>query len=253
MPATAACDETRDDLFASTRWTLVLQAGANSDAAAQAALEHLCRIYWPPIYAYVRRRGYAIEDAQDITQSFFQNIIEDQTLRRASRERGRFRNFLLGALKRHVADEHGRRHTLKHGAEIMFISLEQLNAEELHQQQVASDLTPDESLDARWARLLLDRAIASMRSDFQAKQKGETFEALSPFLGGGKISYDEAAKRVGVSPSAAKALIHRLRRDFASAVRREILQTVSAPHEVDDELRQLRLVFAHAPEQPFRV
>ncbi|MBA3543662.1 MAG: sigma-70 family RNA polymerase sigma factor [Chthoniobacterales bacterium] len=252
MPAVAGSAETRDGLFASTRWSLVLEAGANnSETAARAAMSDLCRIYWPAIYAYVRRHGYTIEDAQDLTQSFFQHLLENQTLRRASRRRGRFRNFLLGALKLSLADEQARRHTLKRGGAVRFVSVEELEIEELHHRQVASDLSPDESLDARWARLLLDRAIAALRCEFAGNGKASTFEVLSPFLGGEKaeVSYQDVADRLDIGTPAVKTLIYRLRRQFATAVRREIMQTVSAPHEVDDELRQLRMVFARTAQR----
>ncbi len=232
--------KTRGSLFASTQWTLVLEAGGHSNG--RAALEELCRIYWPAIYASVRRRGYNVEDAQDMTQSFFQHILEKDTLRRASRERGRFRSFLLGALRLCLADEQARRNTLKRGAGVSFISPEELDKEELHHQ--ASELGPDQSLDVRWARILLDRAIESVRSEFESNGKAETFAALSPFLAGDAVPYEQAARNAGVTLAAVKTLIHRLRRQFAAAVRREVMQTVSAPHEVDDELRQLRMVFA---------
>jgi DNA-directed RNA polymerase specialized sigma24 family protein len=232
--------KTRGSLFASTQWTLVLEAGGHSNG--RAALEELCRIYWPAIYASVRRRGYNVEDAQDMTQSFFQHILENDTLRRVSRERGRFRSFLLGALTLCLADEQARRNTLKRGAGVRFISAEELDAEELHHQE--SELGPDQSLDVRWARILLDRAIESVRSEFESNGKADIFAALSPFLTGGAVSYEEAARNAGMTLTAVKTLIHRLRRQFAAAVRREVMQTVSAPHEVDDELRQLRMVFA---------
>jgi RNA polymerase sigma-70 factor (ECF subfamily) len=218
----------------------VLEAGGHSNG--RAALEELCRIYWPAIYASVRRRGYNVEDAQDMTQSFFQHILENDTLRRVSRERGRFRSFLLGALTLCLADEQARRNTLKRGAGVRFISAEELDAEELHHQE--SELGPDQSLDVRWARILLDRAIESVRSEFESNGKADIFAALSPFLTGGAVSYEEAARNAGMTLTAVKTLIHRLRRQFAAAVRREVMQTVSAPHEVDDELRQLRMVFA---------
>jgi DNA-directed RNA polymerase specialized sigma24 family protein len=218
----------------------VLEAGGDSNG--RAALEELCRIYWPAIYASVRRRGYNVEDAQDMTQSFFQHILENDTLRRVSRERGRFRSFLLGALTLCLADEQARRNTLKRGAGVRFISAEELDAEELHHQE--SELGPDQSLDVRWARILLDRAIESVRSEFESNGKADIFAALSPFLTGGAVSYEEAARNAGMTLTAVKTLIHRLRRQFAAAVRREVMQTVSAPHEVDDELRQLRMVFA---------
>ena len=232
--------KTRGSLFASTQWTLVLEAGGHSNG--RAALEELCRIYWPAIYASVRRRGYNVEDAQDMTQSFFQHILENDTLRRVSRERGRFRSFLLGALTLCLADEQARRNTLKRGAGVRFISAEELDAEELHNQE--SELGPDQSLDVRWARILLDRAIESVRSEFESNGKADIFAALSPFLTPGAVSYEEAARNAGMTLTAVKTLIHRLRRQFAAAVRREVMQTVSAPHEVDDELRQLRMVFA---------
>jgi RNA polymerase sigma-70 factor (ECF subfamily) len=232
--------KTRGSLFASTQWTLVLEAGGHSNG--RAALEELCRIYWPAIYASVRRRGYNVEDAQDMTQSFFQHILENDTLRRVSRERGRFRSFLLGALTLCLADEQARRNTLKRGAGVRFISAEELDAEELHHQE--SELGPDQSLDVRWARILLDRAIESVRSEFESNGKADIFAALSPFLASDAVSYEQAARNAGVTLAAVKTLIHRLRRQFAAAVRREVMQTVSAPHEVDDELRQLRMVFA---------
>ena len=177
-----------------------------------------------------------------MTQSFFQHILENDTLRRVSRERGRFRSFLLGALTLCLADEQARRNTLKRGGGVRFISAEELDAEELHHQ--ASELGPDQSLDVRWARILLDRAIESVRSEFESNGKADIFAALSPFLTGGAVSYEEAARNAGMTLTAVKTLIHRLRRQFAGAVRREVMQTVSAPHEVDDELRQLRMVFA---------
>jgi RNA polymerase sigma factor (sigma-70 family) len=247
MPAAG----TRDALFASTRWTLVLQAGAKSNSAARNALEQLCQIYWPAIYAYLRRRGYQRSDAQDLTQSFFQHLLENETFQRASPEKGRFRSFLLGALKLCLADEHDRCRALKRGGCVRFISVDELEAEELYQQRMTDALSPDQLLDARWAGLVLERAIAGLRAEFTASGKAEIFETLSPFLAGEKaaLSYESAAQRMKVGLGAVKSLIHRLRRQFAATLRREIMQTVSAPHEVNDELRHLRMVFARAGER----
>jgi RNA polymerase sigma-70 factor (ECF subfamily) len=251
MPAALIDVTTRHELFASTRWTLVLEAGANSPSAARAALEELCCIYWPAIYSFLRRRGYGRQDAQDFTQSFFQHILENETVRRASRERGRFRNFLLGALKFCLADEHRRRRTQKRGGSLKFISIDDLEAEELYHQRLGRDLSPDELFDARWASVLLERTIETLRREFIANGKAEIFESLSPFLDGEKASvpYEIVAKRMGIGLGALKTLIHRLRRDFAATLRREIMNTVSAPHEIDDELRRLRSVFARASER----
>jgi RNA polymerase sigma factor (sigma-70 family) len=240
-----------DERFAETAWSLVIAAGAKTPARAKQGMAELCRIYWRPIYAYLRRIGYAKEEAEDLTQSFFQHLLENDTLRRASQEKGRFRSFLLGALKICLSDEQARRRTLKRGGAAQFISTDELEAEELHHLRGFHDARPDEILDARWASLILERALAKVRRDFSAEGKANTFEALSPFLAGEKVqvSYQQAAETTGVSLGAIKTHIHRLRRQFAAAVRNEIMQTVNAPHEVDDELRHLRDVFAHFRQQ----
>jgi RNA polymerase sigma factor (sigma-70 family) len=240
--------------FEETAWSVVLAAGAETDARAQAALAELCRLYWRPIYTYLRRSGYSVRDAQDLTQSFFQHLLENETLRRASREKGRFRSFLLGALKLCLADERARQHTLKRGGGVQFISLDEMAAEESQCQPRASDLSPSESLDARWAGVLLERAIEKLRTDFEAEGKSETFESLLPFLAGERpdVSYQDVAHEIGISLGSVKTQIHRLRHRFATAVRREIMQTVAAPHEVENELRQLRDVFARLAEESAR-
>ena len=237
--------------FGETAWSVVLPAGNASEPRAREALAELCRIYWPPVYGYLRRRGYSRDDAQDLTQNFFQQIVQEQTFRRASPGRGRFRSFLLGALTRCLADEQAYLGAIKRGGCAQFISMDEVAAEEMHHQRVTIDLTPAESLDARWASVLLERALGKVRAEFSAKGKTQTFDALSPFLAGEKpnISYQEVAQRKGFAISAVKTHIHRLRRQFASAVRQEVMQTVSAPHEVDDELRQLRGVFARLGQQ----
>jgi RNA polymerase sigma factor (sigma-70 family) len=248
-PASASGSD--DARFDETSWSRVLAAGNGSERRAREALAELCRIYWPPVYAFLRRRGYSRDDAQDLTQTFFQHIVQEETLRRASRERGRFRSFLLGALTRCLANEQAHLRAMKHGGGAQFISMDDMAAEEMHHQRITTDLTPAETLDARWASVLLERALETVRAEFSAEGKAETFEALSPFLAGEKpgISYQDVARQMGLALSAVKTHIHRLRRQFANAVRREVMQTVSAPHEVDDELRQLRRVFARLGEQ----
>jgi RNA polymerase sigma factor (sigma-70 family) len=240
-----------DERFTETAWSIVLAAGAATPARAKEGMAQLCRIYWRPIYAYLRRIGYSREEAEDLTQSFFQHLLENDTLRRASREKGRFRSFLLGALTVCLSDERARRRTLKRGGGAQFISTDELRDEELHHLRAFHEAAPDEVLDARWASLVLERALAKLRGDFSAEGKAETFEALALFLSGEKadISYEQAAKTIGVSLGAIKTHIHRLRRQFAAAVRHEIMQTVSAPHEVDDELRHFRDVFARFGHQ----
>jgi len=253
MAAVAASRET-DVRFGETPWSIVVAAGATTEPRAQAALTELCRIYWRPVYAYLRRSGYDTHDAQDLTQSFFQHLVENETLRRVSRHGGRFRSFLVGALKLCLADEQARRHTLKRGGGVQFISTDELEAEELHQLRADHEVSPDEILDARWAGVVLERALEKVRSELNAEGKPKTFELLSPFLAGDKptISYEEVAKNLGMSLGAMKTTIHRLRERFAAAVRSEIMQTVAAPHEVENELRQLRDVFARLAQHRAR-
>jgi RNA polymerase sigma factor (sigma-70 family) len=237
--------------FQETAWSVVLAAGNASEPRAHQALAELCRMYWPPVYAYLRRRGYNRDDAQDLTQNFFQHMLQDETLRRASPDRGRFRSFLLGALNRVIADERAHEGAKKRGGGAAFISMDEFAAEEMQQARLTSELSPAETLDARWAGVLLQRALDKVKTEFSAEGKAKTFEAISPFLGGERpeVTYQEVAQRLGLALPAVKTHIHRLRREFATAVRREIMQTVTAPHEVDEELRQLRSVFARAAEK----
>jgi RNA polymerase sigma-70 factor (ECF subfamily) len=237
--------------FQETAWSIVLAAGNASEPRARQALAELCRIYWPPVYAYLRRRGYNRDDAQDLTQNFFQHMLQEETLRRASPERGRFRSFLLGALNRVIADDWARQQAQRRGGNAAFISMEDFAAEEARHRGLTTDLSPAETLDARWAGVLLQRALEKVKAEFSDQGKANTFEALSPFLAGEKpeVTYQEVAERLGLALAAVKTHIHRLRREFATAVRREIMQTVTAPHQVDEELRQLRGVFARAAEK----
>jgi RNA polymerase sigma factor (sigma-70 family) len=247
----AAISEASGERFEATPWSIVVAAGATTEPRAQAALTELCRIYWRPVYAYLRRSGYDTHDAQDLTQSFFQHLLQNETLRRVSREKGRFRSFLLGVLKRCLAHEQMQRHTLKRGGGTQFISTDELDAEELHHLRTRYEAAPDEILDARWAGVILERALQNIRRDCAAEGKADLFEMLSPFLGGNKpdVTYQEVAHQMSVGLGAVKTLIHRLRQQFADAVRWEVMQTVSAPHEVDDELRELRRVFARVGER----
>ena len=191
--------------------------------ACTRGVAELCRIYWPPVYGYLRRRGYSRDDAQDLTQSFFQHIVQEQTLCRASPNRGRFRSFLLGALTRCLADEQAHRRAIKRGGWVQFISTEEVAAEEMHHLRITTELTPAELLDARWAGVILERALGKVRAEFSTQGKTQTFDALSPFLTGDKpnITYQEVAQRMGLALGAVKTHIHRLRRQFATAVRQE--------------------------------
>ena len=238
--------------FQETAWSIVLVAGNASEPRARQALAELCRTYWPPIYGFLRRRGYNRDDAQDLTQNFFQHMLQEETLRRASPERGRFRSFLLGALDRVIADEQAHGRAQRRGGQAAFISMDEFAAEEMQHERLTNELSPAETLDARWAGVLLQRALGkSARRNLPPKEKRKLSKRFRPFLGGEKpdVTYQEVAQSLGLALAAVRTHIHRLRRQFATAVRREIMQTVSAPHEVEEELRQLRGVFARGAEK----
>lgn len=207
MPCSAFPPE---EHFDETSWSVVVAAGATTEPRVQAAQAELCRIYWPPIYGYLRRSGYNREDAQDLTQSFFQHLLENETLHRACRDKGRFGSFLLGALKRCLADERTRRGAAKRGGGVRFLSLDAFEAEELHHLRADEEAKPDEILDARWAGMLLERALRRVRGEYAAQAKPDLFAALSPFLSGSKpgVSYQEVADRMSINLGTVKTLIH---------------------------------------------
>ncbi len=233
-PGSLAC-------FATTHWSVVLAAGGGQSPQADAALEKLCRMYWYPLYAYIRRRGYAPADAEDLTQDFFSKLLRKNYPARADRNRGRFRTFLLHALTQFLADQRERANTLKRGGGQVFISLDEETPEERYRFEVPDELTPEKLFERRWAQTVLDRASHRLRSEFVARAKEKDYEVLRSFEPGeqGALSYAEAALRLAVSESAVKSMIHRLRQRHAELVREEIAHTVPTVAEIDEELRYL--------------
>ncbi len=227
--------------FATTHWSVVLAAGGGQSPQAEAALEELCRMYWYPLYAYVRRRGSAPADAEDLTQDFFAQLLRKNYPARADPNKGRFRTFLLHALTQFLVDQRERVNTLKRGRGLVFISLDDEPPEERYRFEVPDELTPEELFERRWAQTVLDRALDRLRSEFVASGKQKDYEVLRSFEPGeqGALSYAEAAVRLGVSESAVKSMIHRLRQRHAELVREEIAHTVPTVAEVDEELRYL--------------
>lgn len=230
-----------DACFTTTHWSVVLAAGQTDSPQAVAALETLCRGYWYPLYAYVRRRGFGPEDAQDWTQEFFAQLLRKNYPARADRARGKFRTFLLHTLNQFLADQRERAAALKRGGGQALISLDEEAPEERYRLEVADELTPEKLFERRWAQAVLDRAQARLRDEFVAAGKGNTYEVLQAFEPGEQspISYADAAARLGVSESAVKSMIHRLRQRHREVVREEIAHTVPTVAEIDEELRHL--------------
>jgi DNA-directed RNA polymerase specialized sigma24 family protein len=228
--------------FQPTHWTLVLAAAQSRAPGASSALARLCQLYWYPLYAFARRRGHAPEDAQDLTQGFFLQLLEHRLLAAADQRKGKFRSFLLAAFQHYLSDQADRARCLKRGGRYEFISLDLENAEDRYQREPAgTDLTAEQLFDARWAIVLLGRAKTLLGQEYEVQGRAAIFEALKPFLEGGAPtpSYEAAADALGMGLATTKTLIHRLRKRYTAILRQEIARTVSDPGEVDAEIHAL--------------
>jgi RNA polymerase sigma factor (sigma-70 family) len=219
----------------------VLAAGGATSPTTDTALEQLCRTYWYPLYAYVRRRGYGVADAQDLTQGFFARLLEGRSLEAVDRSKGRFRSFLLAALEHFLAKEWRRAKAQKRGGGRIIFSLDDDTAENRYAAEPAHDLTPERIYERRWALTLLEQALARLRQDCLATGKAELFEHLKgAFLcEKSELSYSAIAAQLGMSEGALKVAAHRLRQRYGELLREEIGQTVADPKEIDEEVRCL--------------
>jgi RNA polymerase sigma-70 factor (ECF subfamily) len=235
-----------DGIFATTHWTVVLIAGRRATPEADRALEELCGTYWYPLYAYVRRQGHSKEDAEDLTQGFFARFLERNYLEGLSSEKGRFRAFLLAALKHFLANEHDRATCQKRGSGLAPLSLDWQDADVRYQVDPADQLSPDKLYDRAWAMTLLEQVIARLRTECATEGKTKVFEQLRPFLmvGQGDIPYSQAAASLGWNEGAARVAVHRLRKRYRELLRAEIAQTLSEPASIEDELGALFRAFA---------
>jgi RNA polymerase sigma factor (sigma-70 family) len=228
--------------FPTTRWTLVVAAGDRERKAAGSALVSLCENYWYPLYAFLRRRGYPADQAQDLTQEFFIRVLEGRYLDRADPEKGRFRSFILTSLKFFVADEADRQRAHKRGGGVL-VPLEFSSGEEHYQREPAHDETPERIFERRWALAVLDRVLERLREEFVHHGRPEHFERLKVFLlGHSDAPYATLAREMNTSEGALKVAIHRLRKRYRELFRQEIADTVADPAEVESELRFLAAV-----------
>jgi len=228
--------------FATTRWSLVAAArpGEGGGSRARGALEELCRAYWYPLYAFVRRRGYSSEDAQDLTQAFFARIIETGGLGAADPERGRFRSYLLGALKHFLANEWHRSQTQKRGGRVRFVEWDALDPEARYAGAPKEPVSPELLFDREWALETTGKALQALRAEMAEAGKGGQFDALKGSLTGeGEASREEVAARLGMSEGAVKVAVHRLRQRYRGLLRDGIAETVSNEADLEDEMRHL--------------
>jgi len=228
-------------VFCSTRWSVVLKAGNVAAPDAQAALTHLCQQYWPPLYASVRRSGHTPEDACDLTQEFFARLLEKQWLAQANPERGRFRSFLIASLKHFLANEWNRAQCLKRGGGRDLVPLDAATAEERYALEPRDVVTPEVLYERRWAMTLIAQAQDRLRAEAVATGDRERFDLLEPTLVGERtdLGYAALATRFGVTETAVKSMVLRLRRRFRALLREEVAQTVGNEADVDQELQHL--------------
>ena len=227
--------------FVTTQWSMVLAARGPLSQEQSEALEALCRAYWYPLYAYIRRAGHGPEDAKDLTQSFLSHFLEKGALSLADRERGRFRTFLLTALKHYLVDENRRRTALKRGGGRPLEPLENEDGEERYKFEPTDLASPDVLFDRGWARAVLEQALCRLREEYACSKHGPGFEALKDYVWGERsgLSCAELGREIGLSEEAAKKAVQRMRHRFAQLLRKQIAETVSTPAELEDELRHL--------------
>ena len=230
--------------FPTTRWTMVVAAGDPERKGARSALVSLCETYWYPLYAYLRRRGYPPDLAQDLTQEFFVRLLEGRYLDRADPQKGRFRSFLLVSLKFFVADEEDRLRARKRGGGTL-VPMELSLGEERYQREPAHGETPERIFERRWALSMLDRVMEELRKEFTLQGRPEHFERLKVFLlGQSDAPYAALSRDMNMSEGALKVAIHRLRKRYRELFRLEIADTVADPAEVESELRFLAAVLS---------
>ena len=232
---------TNSPVFATTHWSVVLNAGQHDSSQALVAIQKLARAYWYPLYAYVRRRGNDAHTSEDLTQEFFARVINRHSFARVDRNRGRFRSWLLGAMNHFLAHEWEKARTQKRGGGVATIPLDEAQANERYERHLATESTPEKLYDQQWAFAVLERAANRLRANYFAEGRPEIYDRLKAFVSGESAvpSYAEAALQLGLSEGAVKSAIHRLRQRFQELVREEVAQTVCTPGDLDDELRYL--------------
>lgn len=230
--------------FRSTHWSVVLAAGRDGSPAAGTALEQLCRAYWYPLYAFVRRRGHDAEEAKDLTQGFFESLLARNDLAGLAPEKGRFRSFLLAALGHYQANEWRRGQRQKRGGGQTVISLDAVPAEERYRLEPVAPDNPEELYDRRWAWTVMDQARQRLAAEHARAGKADLFGLLEPFLTADRDAPARAdiAVRFGISMGAVDVALHRLRRRYGEIIRELIADTIADPAEVDAEIRHLMAV-----------
>lgn len=225
--------------FATTHWSVVLAAGNQASPDYTRALSALCETYWYPLYAYLRRRGYDRQQAEDYTQDFFAALLERQGLGKADPRLGKFRSFLLASLKNYLADEWGRKQAQKRGGGIKVSSLDFDDGDTRYGREPADDLSAEKLFERSWAQAILAQALARLKAEFTTEGKEDLFEHLKTYLTAQEGPYRDTAAAMNMTEGAVKVAVHRLRRRYGELVRNEIAQTVANPEQIEEEMNDL--------------
>jgi RNA polymerase sigma factor (sigma-70 family) len=241
LDSTGRVSSAGHDDFATTHWSIVLAASDRQAPASSAALAQLCESYWYPLYVYVRRRVADVHEAQDLTQAFFEQLLQRRVLETADPERGRFRAFLLTACKRFLINEWHKDHAVKRGGGRRPLSLDFESGESKLGLVALDTLTPEQLYDQNWAITLLERVMDQLRAEYAAKERLPHFESLKHYLAGSSelAPYAQAAQVLGISETTAKVAAHRMRKRYRDLLRDEIARTVERPEDIDEEIRDL--------------
>ena len=232
--------------FTTTHWTVILAAAGPTAPEASEALEKLCRAYWYPLYAYVRRRGYAPHDAQDLTQEFFARLLARNFLQGVAADKGRFRSFLLASLNHFLADEWDKARAQKRGGNQFHLSLDATTGEDRYQLEPADDFNAEKLFERRWAAALLEQARSRLETEYVESGRAELYQRLRTVEAGSRATppYAQLGAEVGLSESAVKSAVFRMRRRYHELLREEVAGTVSGPSEIDEEIRYLITVLS---------
>ncbi len=231
-------------LFNRTHWSVVLAAAQGESSTTSAAREEVCRNYWFPLYAYVRRRGYGPEDAKDLTQEFFARLLANHGLATVSPRKGKFRSFLLASMNHLLCDEHDRLTRVKRGGEHPLVSFDAQSAEERYRLEPADQLTADRIFERRYAIALLEQVLSRLEEEYSKSGKGRVFAVLRQFLTGDPAEHDypAAAYRLKMTEGAGRVAAHRLRRRYGALFREAVAATLDDPEELDSEMRHVLAV-----------
>lgn len=240
-------EQGRNPDFTTTQWSEVLAVRDTAPSRASDALERLCSRYWFPIYAFIRRQGNTAHQAEDLTQGFFQFVLERQVLHRANREKGRFRNFILASLANFLHNQHDHAAAAKRGGNHTLISLDEERAEEILAREPESFGSPDQAFERGWAVTMIRRVFENLRAEQAERGRLEVFEALHPHLTGEPAAgdYERLGASLKMETGALKVALHRLRRRFGELLRKEVAYTVAGPEEVEAEIRHLLAALTH--------